>query len=206
MRYRKIPDETVCRLPIYMRGLRICQQKGKENVSSKRLSELIGINSSQIRKDLSFFGAFGTPGVGYNTEMLLDRIKGILMLDKTQKAALIGFGNLGAAVLEYARFGSYGFQISAVFDSDKKKIGKIVGNAVKVESMSSIGELKKRKICLAIVAVPAIVAQEIADRLIKAGVKGILNFAPYTLEVPKGVKVIAIDIAMDLARLPYYAC
>jgi len=204
MERRKIPDETVRRLPVYMRGLRICQQKGLKSVSSRRLAELLSVNPPQIRKDLSFFGAFGTPGVGYDVENLLDRIKGILKLDKTQKAALIGLGNLGAAILEYAGFRSYSFQISAVFDSDEKKIGKIVGNDIKVQNVSAISELKKKNIRVAIIAVPAGVAQQVTDKLIKAGVRGILNFAPYNLEAPKDVKVIAIDIAMDLARLPYY--
>jgi len=204
MGQRKIPDETIRRLPVYMRGLRICLQKGLKSVSSKKLAKLLGINPPQIRKDLSFFGAFGTPGVGYDTENLLDKIKDILKLNKTQKAALIGFGNLGAAILEYAGFGIYGFQISAVFDSDEKKIGKIVGNDIEVQDISAVGELKKKNIRLAIIAVPAAVAQQTTDKLIKAGVRGILNFAPYNLEVPKDVKVIAIDIAMDLARLPYY--
>ena len=204
MENRRIPDETVRRLPVYMRGLQLCLQKGLKNVSSGRLAELLGINPPQIRKDLSFFGAFGTPGVGYETEDLLERIKGILRLDKTQKAALIGLGNLGAAILEYAGFRTYDFEMSAVFDNDREKIGKIVGNNIKVENISAIGRLNERNIRLAIIAVPAAVAQQVTGKLIKAGVRGILNFAPYNLEVPKSVKVIAIDIAMDLARLPYY--
>ena len=203
MRYSKIPDEAVRRLPIYLRGLLICSEQGLQNVSSRKLSELLRISPPQIRKDLSYFGAFGTPGVGYNTTKLAKQIRGILRIDTTNKAALVGLGNLGSALLRYPGFSAYGLQISAVFDNDSVKIGKIA-KKVKVEDVSNLSALKKRGITLAIIAVPADAAQEVADALVKAGIRGILNFAPFYLDVPKKVKVITIDIAMVLARLPYY--
>ncbi len=203
MRYRRIPDEAVRRLPMYLRGLLLCSEEGLQNVSSHKLSELLHINPPQIRKDLSYFGAFGTPGVGYDTAKLAKQIRGILKIDTPNKAALVGLGNLGSAILKYPGFGSYNLEISAVFDNDPVKIGKTVRD-VKVEDVSKLSALKKKGITLGIIAVPASAAQAVADGLVKAGIRGILNFAPYYLDVPRKVKVISIDIAMDLARLPYY--
>ena len=126
MRYHRIPDEAVRRLPIYLRGLALCSEQGVRNVSSQKLAELLHISSPQIRKDLSYFGAFGTPGVGYDTAKLAKQICGILRLDTPNKTALVGLGNLGSALLKYPGFGAYGLEISAVFDNDPGKIGKTV--------------------------------------------------------------------------------
>lgn len=203
MRYHKIPDEAVRRLPIYLRGLLFLLEQGQQSVSSRNLADFLGVNPSQIRKDFSYFGDFGTPGVGYKTEKLIKQIKKILKLDVVQKTALIGVGNLGSAVLAYPGLGIYGLDIVAAFDNNAKKIGKKIGNLT-IEDVSKLRSLRKRKIDLAIIAVPADAAQKTADALVKAGVKGILNFSPCYITVPKRVKVISIDIAMDLARLPYY--
>ena len=203
MRYRKIPDETVRRLPIYLRGLLFLSEQGQQNVSSSNLANFLGVNPWQIRKDFSYFGGFGTRGVGYKTENLAKQINKILKLDVAHKVALVGVGNLGLVVLAYPGFRIYGFDIAAAFDTDSKKVGRKVKN-ITIEDASNLGTLKKRKINLAIIAVPRGAAQETADALVKAGVKGILNFSPCYITVPKKVKVITIDIAMDLARLPYY--
>jgi len=203
MRYRKIPDEAVRRLPMYLRGLLLCGRQGMENVSSRKLAELLHISSAQIRKDLSYFGAFGTPGVGYETAKLAKQIRGILKLAEPNNAALVGLGNLGSALLKYTGFSAYGLEISAVFESSPDKIGKTVRN-VKVQDVSKLSTLKNKGIKLGIIAVPASAAQEVAEALVEAGIRGILNFAPFYLDVPKKVKVITIDIAMVLARLPYY--
>ncbi|MHC5060770.1 MAG: redox-sensing transcriptional repressor Rex [Planctomycetota bacterium] len=203
MRYRKIPDEAVKRMPMYLRGLLLCSEQGLKSVSSDKLAKMLHVNSPQIRKDLSYFGAFGTPGVGYDTQKLAKQIRDILKLKKTNKAALIGIGNLGSALLKSPGFAGYGLEIAAVFDNAPGKIGKNV-NDFKIEDISKLSTLKRKGITLGIIAVPARAAQDVADRLVKAGVKGILNFAPYYVDVPKKVKVISIDIAMDLARLPYY--
>ena len=203
MRYHKIPDETVRRLPIYLRGVLVLSEKGHEKVSSKRLAEFLGVNPWQIRKDFSYFGDFGTPGVGYDTSKLQKEISKILRLDNGHKAVLVGVGNLGSAVMAYGGFGTYGLDIVAAFDKDHKKIGKTKNN-ITIEDVSKISSIKRRKIDLGIIAVPAEDAQAVADDIVKAGVKGILNFSTRHIVVQKKIKVISIDIAMDLARLPYY--
>ncbi len=203
MRYRKIPDETIRRLPVYLRGLMLLLEEGQKSVSSQNLAGFLGVNAWQIRKDFSYFGAFGTPGVGYDIERLVKQVKKILKLDIIKKAALVGVGNLGSAVLAYPGFRIYDFRVAAAFDSDPKKIGRKKGNLT-IEDTSKLRTLKRRRISLAIIAVPREAAQQTADALVKAGVRGILNFSPCHITVPKKVKVITIDIAMDLARLPYY--
>ena len=203
MRYHKIPDETIRRLPIYLRGLLFSSEQGQESISSRNLADLLGVNPWQIRKDFSYFGDFGTPGVGYNVEKLAKQIEKILKLDVVHKVALVGVGNLGLVVLAYPGFKIYGFDVAAAFDIDSKKVGRKVKD-ITIEDASNLGTLRKRKINLAIIAVHRDAAQETADALVKAGIKGILNFSPCYITVPKKVKVITIDIAMDLARLPYY--
>jgi len=203
MRYHKIPDETVRRLPLYLRVLLFLLEQDQQNISSRDMADFLGVNPWQIRKDFSYFGEFGTPGVGYKIEKLAKEIKKILKLCIVQKAALVGVGNLGSAFLAYPGVKIYGFDIAAAFDVNPKKIGKKIGNVV-IEDVSKLRTLKKRKINLAIISVPRNAAQQTANALVKAGVKGILNFSPCYITVPKKVKVITIDIAMDLARLPYY--
>jgi redox-sensing transcriptional repressor len=203
MRYRKIPDETIRRLPIYLRAVLFLITQDRQNTSSKELADLLGINHWQIRKDFSYFGDFGTPGVGYELKKLKKQIKKILKLDGVHKTTLVGVGNLGSAVLAYPGFKEYGFDIVAAFDSNPKKIGKKIGN-ITIENANRLNSLSKKNINMAIIAVPGEAAQVTADALVKAGVKGILNFSPLHISVPKKVKVISIDIAMDLARLPYY--
>lgn len=203
MRYHRIPDETIERLPVYLRGAIHLSQHGIQCISSQKLAVFLGISSCQIRKDLSYFGDFGTPGVGYNIERLIKHIKKILRLDTIHKAALVGVGNLGSALLSFPGFAAYGFQIAAAFDIDKRKVGKKIHGIV-VEDVSKLGTLKRRKIKLGIIAVPPREAQKITSKLIKVGIRSILNFSPRYIVVPKKVKVITIDIAMDLARLPYY--
>jgi redox-sensing transcriptional repressor len=186
-----------------MRELLLLNEQSCTNVSSRKLADSLHLNPPQIRKDLSYFGDFGTPGVGYDTKKLLEKVRGILKLNSIHKAALVGLGNIGAALLRYSGFEAYGLEIVAVFDNDKRKVGKTVRN-IKVQDISKIKLLKNKNIKLGIIAVPAETAQAIADQLVNSGIKGILNFAPHYLSVPKKVKVITIDIAMDLARMPYY--
>ena len=203
MRYHRIPDETVRRLPVYLRGAIHLSQQGVENVSSRGLSGVLGIKPWQIRKDFSYFGDFGTPGVGYQLDSLIKAIKKILRLDSGPRAVLVGVGNLGSALLAFPGFGLYGFEIAAAFDVDKRKIGRRKSDVV-VEDVARLSKLRRRRIDLGIIAVPEEAAQEIADDLVDVGIRGILNFSPRYIAVPKRVKVITIDIAMDLARLPYY--
>ena len=203
MRYSKIPDETVRRLPIYLRGLQLFTEQGYERVSSKKLAEWLRIKPTQLRKDLSYFGDFGVPGVGYDPKKLALAIRSILNLDVPHKAVLVGCGNLGMALLKYTGFQDFGLQIAAVFDNDPKKIGRKLRH-YEIEDVEKISELEKRGIFLAILAVPPESAQPVSNELIKAGVQGILNFAPHQLDVNRHVKVININIGMDFARLPYY--
>ncbi len=203
MRYHKIPDETVRRLPVYLRGLIVSADQGREHISSQSLADFVGVDAWQIRKDLSYFGDFGTPGVGYNIERLARGIKKTLRLDTIRRAALVGVGDLGSALLSYPGFRMYGLDIVAAFDVDLKKIGRTVGG-VQIEDPAQIGTLRQRDISLAIVAVPRAAAQATVDQLVAAGVRGILNFAPSKVTASKRVKVITLDIAMELARLPYY--
>ncbi|MFZ0034101.1 MAG: redox-sensing transcriptional repressor Rex [Sedimentisphaerales bacterium] len=203
MRYHKIPDETIRRLPIYLRGLLFLSEERQQRISSRDLADFLGANPSQIRKDFSFFGDFGTPGVGYEVEKLAKQIKKILKLDVAHRAALVGIGNLGSAVLAYPGFRIYGFDIAAAFDVDSRKIGRKVNN-ITIEDVSNLRTLKRRNINIGIIAVPRDAAQGTADILVKAEVKCILNFSPCYITVPEKVKVITVDIAMDLARLPYY--
>ena len=203
MRYHKVPDETIRRLPGYLRALLFLSKQGRNIMSSRTLAGFIGVGPWQIRKDFSYFGGFGKRGVGYDIAKLVKQIKKILKLDIVHKAALVGVGNLGSAVLAYPGFGLYSFEIAAAFDVNPRKVGRKVEGVV-IEAMSELQTLKKRGIDIGIIAVPRRAAQETADSLVKAGVKGILNFSPCYLTVPKKLKVIAIDIAMDFARLPYY--
>jgi len=203
MRYHKIPDETVRRLPVYLRGLMVSANHGDPYISSRSLAESVGVDSWQIRKDFSYFGDFGTRGVGYDTEKLAREIKKILRLDVIRRAVLVGAGDLGSALLAYPGFEVFGLDIVAAFDIDPKKIGGTV-NGVTIEDFARIDTVRQRDISLAIIAVPRTAAQLAVDKLVTAGIKGVLNFAPCKVSVPKRVKVITLDIAMELARLPYY--
>jgi redox-sensing transcriptional repressor len=203
MRYHRVPDETIKRLPIYLRGAIHLSDMGVKCVSSAELASLLGVTPWQIRKDLSYFGGMGTRGVGYNVESLINHIREILKLDVVRKAALVGVGNLGSAILAFPGFLPFGLEIAAAFDIDKRKVGK-KRNGLVIRDAADLGILKEQSIDLGIIAVPGDAAQNVADDLIEAGIKAILNFAPRYIEVPKRVKVITIDIALYLARLPYY--
>ncbi|MBL7215627.1 MAG: redox-sensing transcriptional repressor Rex [Phycisphaerae bacterium] len=203
MKYHKIPDETIKRMPMYLRAFSILKTQNQETISSQQLAERLHLNPPQIRKDLSYFGAFGTRGIGYPVSSTAEQIRSILKLDVSQQAVLVGAGRLGTAIASYPGFSMFGFDIAAIFDNDNNKIGKTIGKNL-VENVAEIVTLKARNIRLAILAVPANAAQGCADALIDAGIKGILNLSPCYLNVPKRVKVITIDIAMELGILPYY--
>lgn len=203
MRYRRVPDETIKRLPVYLRGAMRLSKKGVNCVSSSELAELLGITPWQIRKDFSYFGGLGTRGVGYDVENLTKRIRKILKLDVVRKAALVGVGNLGSAILSFPGFRPYWLEIAAAFDIDKRKVGRKCDDLV-VEDVSHLGTLRERGIDLGIIAVPGDAAQDVANSLIDVGIKAILNFAPRYISAPAKIKVTTIDIALYLARLPYY--
>ena len=203
MRYARIPEQTVRRLPVYLRALLSWTDLGREYISSEDLARCVGVHSWQVRKDFSYFGEFGTPGVGYPVSRLSGQIKRILRLSGSKRAALIGVGNLGRAILAYGGFSRYGLEIAAAFDCDPAKVGQRI-QGIEIEDMANVAVLQDRKISLAVLAVPVGVAQEVVDSLVAAGIKGFLSFAACHVAVPRKVKVISIDIAMDLASLPYY--
>lgn len=188
---------------MYLRAFSLLKTEEQPTISSRQLALRLHLNPPQIRKDLSYFGAFGTRGIGYPVAATAERLRGILKLDVPQKAALVGAGRLGNAIASYPGFATFGFEIAAIFDNADSKIGQTVGKIV-VEDTARIGTIRNRGIHLAILAVPAEAAQAVADKLVAAGAKGILNLSPCYLEVPRRVKVVTIDIAMELGTLPYY--
>lgn len=188
---------------MYLRALIFLEKTARESISSQTLSEFVHIKPAQIRKDFSYFGGFGTKGIGYKVSTLIEQIRGILKIKGGQKAALVGAGKLGTAISLYPGFKTYGFDIAAIYDIDKNKIGTMIGEVI-VEDANDLRSLKEKGIRLAIVAVPADTAQTTAASLVEVGVNGILNLSPCYLDVPKSVKVITIDIAMELGILPYY--
>jgi len=204
MREQLIPKESIRRLSVILRTLNRLKDKGRDKISSSELADILGINSAQIRKDFSYFGKFGIRGVGYKIEKLIEEIRSILNLDKEWKVALVGVGNLGQALLSYPGFKKQGFEIIVAFDKSQERIGKKIGR-IKVEDVDNLEEkIEEEKIKLAIITTPSESAQEVASRLVRAGVKTILSFAPCSLDLPKRIKVSYVDIAMELAHLVYY--
>ncbi len=204
MKERRIPKETIDRLPLYLRCLNKLIDQGEKNISSENFSDRLNLNSAQVRKDLSYFGDFGTRGVGYKTEKLASKIKEILNLDKRWKMALVGVGNIGSALLTYRGFNQRVFEVSMAFDNDPDLIGQEL-NGVEIEYVSDLSErVAEEDVKIGIVAVPAPVAQEIADKLVKGGVTGILNFAPTLLDIPDDIQLAQVDITKELEQLVYY--
>ena len=198
----RIPDVVVKRLPVYLRALREAQAEGLDIVSSAELSERTGISSEQIRKDLTYFGAFGTRGVGYATEVLADRIQKILGLCKPVPVALVGAGHLGTALARYNRSQDHLVQVAAIFDHDPEKIGSTIAG-ISVYHPDQIQEVVQEKgIQMAILAIPPQEAQGVADRLALAGVKSILNFSPAKIRSKAHVQ--NIDLTLELQTLAYY--
>ncbi len=200
----EVPDIVIGRLPLYLRALIMLYEEGHEFTSSQELGHRLGIGSAQIRKDLSFFGEFGKQGTGYEIKYLRDQISKILHVDRDWPVALVGFGDLGQAIAHYGGFASKRFHIQAIFDNDLSKIGQDVQDNV-VQDLGSLETvIAAKNIKIAIIAVPAAVAQEVADKLIHVGVRAILSYAPITLNVPDRVHVQYIDPVMHLQRMTYY--
>lgn len=200
-----IPDIVIRRLPIYVRALRHLQNAGESTVSSDELADRIGVTAAQIRRDLSYFGRFGTQGKGYDIATLIDEVYRILNLDRQWDVALVGFGHLGQAVADYPGFESTSFRIAAIFDRSPEIIGSRSAYGVPVQPESEIVPTVKRMgIQMGIVAVPAEAAQRVADELIAGGVRAILNYAPVTLRVPEGVWVREIDPTSAMQSMTYY--
>ena len=199
-----IPDIVIGRLPIYLRTLQRMAQNGQQVTSSQELGDLLGISPPQIRKDLSQFGEFGKQGTGYHIEFLSEQLKMILNLDQIWDVAIIGAGDVGHALARYQGFLDRGFQVTMIFDNDPEKVGKKMGDFVIQDTANIVEVAQDAGIKVAMLAVPAAVAQIVADQLIEAGVKAILNYAPIQINVPPDVKVQNIDPAIHLQRMSYY--
>jgi redox-sensing transcriptional repressor len=200
----KIPDIIIGRLPIYLRALQRMADSGLKTTSSQELGELVGVSAAQIRKDISQFGEFGKQGTGYSITYLLDKLRGILKVDHIWDVALVGAGDMGHALAHYQGFVNRGFKIVMVFDNEKTKIGQKIGDFVIEDSANLVEKIKAAGIKVAMLTVPASAAQSVADKLVQAGVKAILNYAPISINVPNHVKVQYIDPATHLQRMTYY--
>ena len=201
---KKVPEGTISRLFIYLREITELSRMNIHTISSAELGERTNLSDVQVRKDLGYFGQFGVSGAGYNTAELKAALEKILGKDKSRNVAVVGVGHLGSALLAYPGFKSHGLDIVAAFDSDPKKIGRQIKD-VTIQSIDEMPKVvKNRKISIAIIAVPAKDAQEVADKLIKAGVECILNFAPVALMVPENVKVKNVDLSRELETLSYF--
>ena len=200
----KIPDIIIGRLPVYLRALQRLAVTGVLTTSSQELGEMIGISAAQIRKDISQFGEFGKQGTGYSIPFLVERLRNILKVDRVWDVAIIGVGDIGHALARYNGFSNRGFQVSMVFDNDANKVGQKVGEFEIFSTAILVEKIKQQKIKVAILTVPASAAQEIADQLVKAGVKAILNYAPVSINVPDSVHVQYIDPVTHLQRMTYY--
>jgi redox-sensing transcriptional repressor len=200
----EIPDIVIGRLPIYLRTLKQLVSQGREVTSSQELGELLGISSAQIRKDLSHFGEFGKQGTGYNTGFLCAQLEEILQVDCVWPVVLVGAGYLGHALASYNGFENRGFRIVAVFDSDAQKLGNDVGT-LQVEPLTNVAAIVNEFGCqIAIIAVPANGAQDVADVLVQAGIKSILCYAPTTLTLPKEIRAEYIDPVIHFQHMTYY--
>lgn len=200
----KIPDIVIGRLPIYLRALTFLTTEGQEVTSSHELGRKLGISSAQIRKDLSHFGEFGKQGTGYNIAYLRRQLQRILQVDQEWEVALIGAGDLGRALVHYGDLFMRGFRITVIFDNNPAKQEQKLGDCVVQDSAGMAEVLRQHGYKVAVIAVPASAAQEVADSCASAGVKAILNYAPITLSVPADVHVQHIDPVVHLQRMTYY--
>lgn len=198
---KHIPDPTLLRMCRY---LRILERHDDATISSAAIADAAGVNAAQVRKDLSFFGEFGQPGVGYHTKELLASLKRMMGLDEELEVVVVGAGALGSALINYPGFENRGFRIVAVFDNNPAKVGHRL-RGYEIMPFDRLKEtIKDYDVRLAIIAVPRVSAQEVADSLIEAGIKGIVNFAPVTLKVPEGVVVRSVDVTLQLETLAYH--
>ncbi len=192
------------RLPVYLRYLQLLDEMNIRTVSSYELGQKLDMNPAQIRKDLAYFGEFGRKGIGYEVGYLVEKIKQILKLDRHLNVALVGAGHLGIALSNYNRYTNEKMSIAAIFDTDREKIGTQVGNLI-IQHIDELEQAVREKgIRIGMITVPAPYAQGVADRLVEAGVKGILNFAPVSLLVPSDVHLRSADVTTELQSLAYY--
>jgi redox-sensing transcriptional repressor len=204
VRERSIPEATVGRLPRYLQALAGLAAEGTTVASSEELALAAGVTSAKVRKDLSHLGSYGTRGVGYDVAYLIHQIRRELGLTQDWGIAIAGIGNLGHALANYKGFGARGFRVAALVDVDPGKIGEPVGD-LRVVHIDTLPELvRERGIAIGVIATPATAVQDVGDRMVAAGIRSILNFAPAPLAVPSGVSVRSVDLAVELQILAYY--
>lgn len=200
---KKISESTIHRLSLYFRVLSILEKEDFDTISSKELARREKLTPAQVRKDLSFFGSFGTRGLGYPVTELKNRIAGILGLDRIWNVALVGVGNIGSALVGYKEFYKQGFSIKLIFDNDQRKIGSNHKGIVVSDIKNLERDLKKHNIDIVVLAVPATVAQYIVDDIVHAGIRAILNFAPINLKVPEYVFLRNENMSVELEHLSF---
>lgn len=201
MRVARVPENTINRLSIYSRYLRYLAKRGESFITSQELGRKMHFKSAQVRRDFAYFGHFGFRGKGYRVKILSKELEKILGLNRRWSVAVVGAGNLGRALSAYPGFQEHGFEISAIFDNSPAKIGKTWQGVEILDIKQMPKVIKERKIKIAIIAVPYFSAQQVARVLIHSGVKAILNFAPYKLAVPEGLKLKNIDLSTELQSL-----
>ena len=199
-----LPEATVSRLPEYLRALHQLAQLGHDTISSESLAAAAGVKSAKVRKDLSQLGSYGTRGVGYEVTRLVRQIEQVLGLTQPRTVALVGVGNLGHALAGYGGFASRGFRVGALVDVDPARVGKRLGGVTVTHIDDLPTTVAERLIAIGVIATPAAAAQFVVDRLVAAGVKSILNFAPCVLTVPAGVDVRNVDLAIELQILSFH--
>jgi redox-sensing transcriptional repressor len=204
VRDRPIPEATVARLPIYLRALVEIAENDVSTVSSEALAEATGVNSAKVRKDLSHLGSYGTRGVGYDVAYLIHQIRRELGLTQHWPVVIVGIGNLGHALANYRGFAERGYRAAALLDVDPAKIGEgVAGMRIRpIEDLAQIA--RDNDGLIGVISTPASAAQQVADLMVEAGIRSILNFAPVALAVPEGVSVRKVDLAVELQILTYY--
>lgn len=199
-----IPKKTVYRLSIYQRCLQRLIENGVNTVSSESLAGVAGVKPTQLRKDLAYFGQFGTRGLGYGVDTLVGMIRDALGRNRLQPVILVGAGNLGSALLRYGGFKKEGFEIVAAFDEDSMKAGKEVDGVPVIDQSDLVDFVREHDVRMAILAVPVGAAQRAVDQMVGAGVQAVLNFSPTMVEVPEHVMVKNVDLAVELENLSYF--
>jgi redox-sensing transcriptional repressor len=201
----QVSELTTNRLSVYLRCLNELEEAGVKAISSQALAEQFHLNAAQIRKDLAYFGEFGVRGVGYYVRDLKRHLRQILGLDRKLRVAIMGAGNLGLALADYPGFRQEGFEISALFDTLREKVGQQSRNGVAIHDIHDLKKVAKREgIKIAVIAVPAAAAQNVLALVVAAGIKAVLNFSPGTLEVPAGVKLKSVDLTVSLESLSFF--
>jgi redox-sensing transcriptional repressor len=201
---RDIPEATVARLPVYLRALTTLSEQGTATCSSEELAGAAGVNSAKLRKDLSYLGSYGTRGVGYDVEYLRYQIARQIGVTQDWPVVIVGIGNLGHALANYSGFRSRGFRVVALLDADPDRHEETVAGVV-VRPFDDLGQIvREHGVAIGVIATPALAAQDVADQMVAAGIRSILNFAPGVLSVPEGVDVRKVDLSIELQILAYH--